>query len=164
VAANAGGGTVTLWFARFGCAMIPLDIAGHIAHNLFHLLAEVEAVWFTAMPLFGRTAVPGRRPGHRGVAVHGEADRSRPPRSAALDPHRGPVRRRHHMFAVINIGLFAMPMAHPMQTSCTSARHCSPGLGPVLLNWMSRAPVGSVDKRWGSDRRQVGGADLVRRA
>lgn len=40
-------------FARFGYALIPLDIAAHIAHNLFHLLAEGKAVWYTAMPLLG---------------------------------------------------------------------------------------------------------------
>ena len=27
-------------FARFGSTLIPLDVAPHVAHNLFHLLAE----------------------------------------------------------------------------------------------------------------------------
>jgi ferredoxin len=40
-------------FARFGYAIIPLDLAGHIAHNLFHLLAEGKSVFYTAMELFG---------------------------------------------------------------------------------------------------------------
>src|SRR5665647_1999340 len=40
-------------FARFGYAVIPLDLAGHIAHNLFHLLAEGKSVGYTAMELFG---------------------------------------------------------------------------------------------------------------
>lgn len=40
-------------FARFGYAVIPLDLAGHIAHNLFHLLAEGKSVVYTAMGLFG---------------------------------------------------------------------------------------------------------------
>lgn len=40
-------------FARFGYALIPLDLAGHIAHNLFHLLAEGKSVIFTFMGLFG---------------------------------------------------------------------------------------------------------------
>lgn len=40
-------------FARFGYAVIPLDLAGHIAHNLFHLLAEGKSVIYTAMGLFG---------------------------------------------------------------------------------------------------------------
>ena len=40
-------------FARFGYAVIPLDLAGHIAHNLFHLLAEGKSVFYTFMGLFG---------------------------------------------------------------------------------------------------------------
>lgn len=40
-------------FTRFGYALIPLDLAGHLAHNLFHLLAEGKAVWFTFLALFG---------------------------------------------------------------------------------------------------------------
>ncbi len=42
-------------FARFGYALIPLDLAGHIAHNLFHLLAEGKSVIFTFVELFGAT-------------------------------------------------------------------------------------------------------------
>jgi hypothetical protein len=38
-------------FARFGYAVIPLDLAGHIAHNLFHLLSEGKAVFFNAAVL-----------------------------------------------------------------------------------------------------------------
>ncbi|MDP1876361.1 MAG: 4Fe-4S binding protein [Actinomycetota bacterium] len=41
-------------FARFGYALIPLDIAAHMAHNLFHLLSEGKAVLYTAMPLIGQ--------------------------------------------------------------------------------------------------------------
>ncbi|MBU3099946.1 MULTISPECIES: 4Fe-4S binding protein [Clostridium] len=43
-------------FARFGYAVIPLDLAGHIAHNLFHLLAEGKSVIYTAMELFGMSS------------------------------------------------------------------------------------------------------------
>ncbi len=46
-------------FAKFGYVIIPLDIAGHIAHNLYHLLAEGKAVVFTALPLFGMAAQDG---------------------------------------------------------------------------------------------------------
>ncbi len=46
-------------FARFGYALIPLDMAGHIAHNLFHLLAEGKAIIFTALPLFGQSIPEG---------------------------------------------------------------------------------------------------------
>lgn len=41
-------------FAKFGYAIIPLDIAGHTAHNLFHLLAEGKAVVFTAQLTLGQ--------------------------------------------------------------------------------------------------------------
>lgn len=40
-------------FARFGYALIPLDIAAHLAHNLFHLLAEGGVVFSTVTSLFG---------------------------------------------------------------------------------------------------------------
>ncbi len=40
-------------FARFGYALIPLDIAGHVAHNLFHLLSEGKSVVYTTGALFG---------------------------------------------------------------------------------------------------------------
>lgn len=40
-------------FTRFGYAIIALDMAVHIAHNLFHLLAEGKSIIFTALALFG---------------------------------------------------------------------------------------------------------------
>jgi len=40
-------------FARFGYALIPLDVAAHVAHNLFHLLAEGGSVFTTVGVLFG---------------------------------------------------------------------------------------------------------------
>ncbi len=43
-------------FTRFGYAIIALDIAGHIAHNLFHLLAEGKSVAYTGLALLGTTA------------------------------------------------------------------------------------------------------------
>lgn len=42
--------------ARFGYALIPLDLAAHMAHNLFHLLAEGKSVIYTFMGLFGHAA------------------------------------------------------------------------------------------------------------
>lgn len=56
--AASSRGTDSVWknFARFGYALIPLDIAAHMAHNLFHLLAEGKVVVFTALPLLGRVA------------------------------------------------------------------------------------------------------------
>ncbi|MGE5628231.1 MAG: 4Fe-4S binding protein [Solirubrobacterales bacterium] len=47
------GDSVKQNFAKFGYAIIPLDMAGHIAHNLFHLLAEGKSVFYTFMGLFG---------------------------------------------------------------------------------------------------------------
>jgi hypothetical protein len=43
-------------FARFGYALIPLDVAAHVAHNLFHLLAEGKSVFHTVGALFGQQA------------------------------------------------------------------------------------------------------------
>ena len=40
-------------FSRFGYAIIPLDLAGHVAHNLFHLLAEGKSVFYNTAALFG---------------------------------------------------------------------------------------------------------------
>lgn len=43
-------------FTRFGYAIIALDVAAHIAHNLFHLLAEGKSIYYTALALFGQEA------------------------------------------------------------------------------------------------------------
>ncbi|HEY3365951.1 MAG TPA: 4Fe-4S binding protein [Symbiobacteriaceae bacterium] len=40
-------------FARFGYAIIPLDLAVHIAHNMFHLLAEGKSIYYNVAALFG---------------------------------------------------------------------------------------------------------------
>lgn len=40
-------------FTKYGYAIIPLDMAAHIAHNLFHLLAEGKSVFYTFIELFG---------------------------------------------------------------------------------------------------------------
>ncbi len=53
-AQQINGDSLTENFAKFGYALIALDIAGHIGHNLFHLLAEGKAVIFTALALFGQ--------------------------------------------------------------------------------------------------------------
>ncbi|WP_232289082.1 4Fe-4S binding protein [Paenibacillus sp. Aloe-11] len=42
-------------FVRFGYAVIPLDLAGHLAHNLFHMFTEGKAIWFNTGNLFGYT-------------------------------------------------------------------------------------------------------------
>jgi polyferredoxin len=53
VAAPESRETVRQNFARFGYALIPLDVAAHVAHNLFHLLAEGKSVLFTVGGLVG---------------------------------------------------------------------------------------------------------------
>lgn len=53
IAKKFNGDSVKQNFSRFGYAIIPLDLAGHIAHNLFHLLAEGKSVIFTFVELFG---------------------------------------------------------------------------------------------------------------
>ena len=52
-ASRVNGATARKNFARFGYALIPLDVAGHIAHNLFHLLAEGGNVVSTTFALVG---------------------------------------------------------------------------------------------------------------
>lgn len=53
-AGRINGDSLAQNFAKFGYALIALDIAGHIGHNLFHLLAEGKAVIFTGLALFGQ--------------------------------------------------------------------------------------------------------------
>lgn len=46
-------------FIRFGYAIIPLDLAGHLGHNLFHILTEGKAIWYNSLALFGMKINPG---------------------------------------------------------------------------------------------------------
>jgi polyferredoxin len=55
-AGKLNGASLARNFAMFGYAIIPLDVAGHVAHNLFHLFAEGKAVWFTFLVLLGQEA------------------------------------------------------------------------------------------------------------
>jgi ferredoxin len=54
VAKQFNSDSLTQNFAKFGYAIIPLDVAGHVAHNLFHLLAEGKAIFFTAITMVGQ--------------------------------------------------------------------------------------------------------------
>lgn len=54
--AQTGEG-VARTFARFGYAVISLDLAGPVAHNFFHLLAEGKAIYFKTAALFGTPIV-----------------------------------------------------------------------------------------------------------
>jgi hypothetical protein len=119
-------------FARFGYALIPLDVAAHLAHNLFHLLAEGGSVFTTVAELFGAPETEGsaalvgtgtiqalqyallavgvalsvytaRRLAHRRY-------RTAVRRRATLAPYVGVIA----LLAAVNVYLFALPMAHRM--------------------------------------------------
>jgi ferredoxin len=68
LAKKLNGDSLAQNFAKFGYAIIPLDVAGHVAHNLFHLLAEGKAVIFTALAFIGQ-AVPDASPAIVGNAT-----------------------------------------------------------------------------------------------
>lgn len=51
-------GTIKRNFTRFGYAIIPLDLAGHLGHNLFHIITEGKAIWYNSIGLFGVESNP----------------------------------------------------------------------------------------------------------
>jgi len=132
VAAAASREDVWKNFARFGYALIPLHLAAHLAHNLFHLLAEGKAVVVTVGSLVGigsgggTNAIVGngtiqvlqdalvalglgvgvRRPQDRGTAPrrHGGSARAR----TVARPYVTMVL----LFAAVNAVLLALPMVH----------------------------------------------------
>jgi hypothetical protein len=53
IASKFNKATLVTNFTRFGYAIIALDVAAHIAHNLFHLLAEGKSILYTSMALLG---------------------------------------------------------------------------------------------------------------
>lgn len=52
-AGKSNGESASMNFTRFGYSLIPLDLGGHLAHNLFHLLAEGKSAFYTFLTLFG---------------------------------------------------------------------------------------------------------------
>ena len=131
IAAPESRETVRQNFARFGYALIPLDVAAHIGHNLFHLLAEGKAVLFTVGGLFGSssggsTAIVGSgtiavlQYALLGAGAALSVFTAR--RIAAARHDSGQVARSVATpyvvlvlgFAVVNAVLFALPMAHRM--------------------------------------------------
>lgn len=50
--AKAGKEKLTANFARFGYAFIAVDLAGHLAHNLNHLLGETQSIFAALIGLF----------------------------------------------------------------------------------------------------------------
>ena len=118
-------------FARFGYALIPLDVAAHIGHNLFHLLAEGKAVLFTVGGLFGQpsggsTAVVGSgtiallQYGLLGVGAAlsvytaRRIATARHGRTGVAHGVAAPYVALVLGFAAVNAVLFALPMAHRM--------------------------------------------------
>jgi hypothetical protein len=119
-------------FARFGYALIPLDVAGHIAHNLFHLLAEGKSVGYTVATLFG--AAPSEQSAalldmgtiqvlQYVVLALGLGASLYAARRIAHGRYRTQARRRVTLVPVtalvvllgaLNVWMFALPMAHRM--------------------------------------------------
>ena len=130
--ASAGNLESTLRnFARFGYALIPLDVAAHVAHNLFHLLAEGGSVFITVGALFG--AQSNASPALVGngtiqilqylLLALGLAGSLYTARQIAHRRYRTPARRRSTLipFSVLiivlgalNAVMFLSPMAHRM--------------------------------------------------
>lgn len=128
-AGRFNGENVVSNFTRFGYAIIPLDVAGHVAHNLFHLFAEGKAVWYTLLTFLGIAQPQGSAailsPGtiqllQYTLIVLGAAaslyTAYRIGRSACgATPWRRalvPYALLLLLLGVVNIGLFVLPMAH----------------------------------------------------
>jgi polyferredoxin len=131
VAAPASGESVRQNFARFGYALIPLDVAAHVAHNLFHLLAEGKSVLFTLGGVFGSAPAQGSAAVvstgtiqvlQYGLLGAGVALSVFTARRIAVNRHGTEGARRVQtpyvamvlFFGLANVVLFAMPMAHRM--------------------------------------------------
>ena len=116
-------------FARFGYAVIPLDLAGHMAHNLFHLLAEGKAIYFNLAAVFGvnitgSAAVlpsPWIQALQFGILALGISAAiftaykiSQRSQAGVVGAARGlwPQVAVLMLFAALNVYLFTLPMAH----------------------------------------------------
>jgi hypothetical protein len=115
-------------FARFGYAVIPLDLAGHMAHNLFHLLAEGRAVAYNTAALFDvqvtgslailpASAIQALQFGLLGLGIGGSlfaAYKISQRSGGALGAARGlwPYVVVIALFGLVNLYLFTLPMAH----------------------------------------------------
>ncbi len=133
-AAFLGHGTTMQLFTSFGYALIPLDVAAHIAHNLFHLLAEGKSILVTARALFGRESGAGsaavvgaetiRALQYTVLALGVAGSVYTAYRIAAARSERQPRLTRRLLLspyatlilvlAALNAWLFALPMAHRM--------------------------------------------------
>ena len=118
-------------FARFGYALIPLDVAAHVAHNLFHLLAEGKSVFYTLGALFGQhqegsAALVGNgtiQVLQFALLALGLAGSVYTAQRIAHRRYLTPARRRSTLvpftvligiLAALNVAMFLFPMAHRM--------------------------------------------------
>jgi len=118
-------------FARFGYALIPLDVAAHVAHNLFHLLAEGKGVLYTVGALFGQhqegsTALVGTgkiQILQFTILALGLAGSLHTARRIAHRRYLTPARRRSTLapfaalimvLGALNVVMFLFPMTHRM--------------------------------------------------
>ncbi len=118
-------------FARFGYALIPLDVAAHVAHNLFHLLAEGKSVFYTVGALFGQHSEGSAALVGNGtiqilqfaILALGLAGSVYTARRIAYRRYLTPARRRATLIpfttliavlAALNVAMFLFPMAHRM--------------------------------------------------
>ena len=131
IAGNANGESIRQNFARFGYALIPLDIAGHVAHNLFHLLAEGNSVFYTVAALFGvnKTGSPALVPDQTIqvlqfiILAFGLVGSLYTMRRIAYRRYSAPIIRRATQLpyailigslVALNVALFLLPMAMRM--------------------------------------------------
>jgi polyferredoxin len=118
-------------FARFGYALIPLDVAAHVAHNLFHLLAEGNSVFYTVTALFGaHNSGPTALLGNASIQVLqfallalGLAGSLYTAKRIAHRRYQSPGRRISTLvpfsvlivvLAALNVAMFMVPMTHRM--------------------------------------------------
>lgn len=118
-------------FARFGYALIPLDVAAHVAHNLFHLLSEGKSVYYLVGALFGGQVTGSAALVGNGtiqalqfaILALGLAGSLYTARRIAHRRYLTPARRRSTLvpvtgligvLAALNVVMFLYPMAHRM--------------------------------------------------
>jgi len=122
------GEDVARTFARFGYAVIPLDLAGHMAHNFFHLFAEGKAVLFNTAALIGTpmtgdaallstSTIQALQFGVLALGIAGSIFTAY--KIAQRSPGRStPIRAFVPqlvvliLFGLVNVYLFTLPMAH----------------------------------------------------
>lgn len=130
-AGKANGESLARNFTRFGYAIIPLDVAGHVAHNLFHLFAEGKAIWFTFVSFLGFAQPQGSAAILDAGTIqlmqyalivlgaaaslytayrigHSSYSQSRSTGRRALAPYALLI----VLLGIANVGLFILPMAH----------------------------------------------------